>query len=398
MLQPIGLLSDAARRNRLRKLLTAVVLLFATQAPLLAQVEVELKYGGTLHGYVVAADDSTITLRVPAEGDAMRDAVLRRADITFLSGSDTVSPPPPPPPPAAESTEEEFPWYANPHDTLQYRNEITVGVNRDPLAGLKNPHFGLRYLYTSKHLLRDRNHMLESAVRTVPTGYLSVEAAVSPEDYTSSWDTKVFYGHLLRPALAVGGGIFLGSRSRAYDYASIGNRYGIDSRGADRYALAGRADFYPSQGMRLRETIGIGIVRYADAPTDSIGILLLARHRFDYAIRDLVLFEYRGYPVRLGYMNEFTISYREDAGTALQLRNGVESNLMGFGSVFAAINVTLLAPSVGETETEIGGDIGYRLHLGHRLSLILSKRFGSVVGWYVNTSDGDYSLLMQYRF
>lgn len=380
MLQPIGLLSDASQRNRLRKLFTAVVLLLATQAPLLAQVEVELKYGGTLHGYVVAANDSTITLRLRAEGDAMRDAVLRRSDITFLSGTDTVSPPPPP---AAESTEEEIPWYANPNVTLRYRNEVTGGISW--MKGTPGAQLG--YQHTSRDLLRDQEHVLESSVHTVPTGYLSVAFAMDMLRIASSWEAEVFYGHLLRPELAVGGGIYFDDMDAAH------------SPEINRYAVAGRVDYFPSEGLRFRETAGIGIARGLDTSRDTGSLLLLvAQHRIDYAMEGAILEEYLGYPVRLGFQNDIKLHHMDESGTVLQLGGGIESNLAGFMSFFAGLNYTVTAPSHGVTETEIGGHVGYRWLLGHRFTLTFCRNFGKHLGWYVNASATPYVILMQFRF
>ncbi|MCB2204470.1 hypothetical protein KQI65_06945 [bacterium] len=232
------------------------LLLLLLRTPVCAQVEVELQRGGTLEGWIVATTDSSVTLRLDAGNGQMRDAELRRSDITFLEGTDEVIPPPSPEPVQDSVQAGRIPAYEFKHSLLLglSMGEDRLGVSTvfESRTGHARTldHIELEYMYTTIPRLWDKEHLLPTSRVVIPTSSLLISSMNTffPTYRFRRKTEQIFYSHLIAPDLSVGGGFI--TESYAYHgYYPTPNRSNI---------IAGRAEFYLSDRIRIRETAGAG--------------------------------------------------------------------------------------------------------------------------------------------
>ena len=343
----------ASQLSGLKHALLALILLFVMQATAHGQVEVELKRGGTLEGTVIAADDSSVTLRIEIGENGTRDAVLRRSDLIFLEGSDEVLP-------SATGTEAAASQSNDSTPSFEYRNELTFGISTDGIlfdafgnssshvnyseAGY---HYELAYEFTTVPRVWDEAHTLQSSRRVIPTTYVSVASITNPYGKTP-WQSRteqLFYAQLVQPDMALGGGVTFES----YHGGALSDRYEL-------YVFSGRADFFPSTRVRVREAAGAGWVDFGDdlfADTSgTVGAVAMLQHRLDYFIGEVFFMDY--FFLTLGYVQEIQLQYIEDAGTYLDINNGVEYSFTPTLSLHMEIPLHLAFAEHGDMQANLG--------------------------------------------
>jgi hypothetical protein len=359
---------------------TILLLLLFLSVPVYAQVEVTLRYGGTLRGYVVAKDDSTITLRVAAGDGSSRDAVLRRSDITFEEGTDDILPPP-------EAREGEAVSESASRASLRYRHDImaTVSTHKEHLEG-----FRFSYEYFATPLLRDTLHTTDAAARVQPTSSFDTEFTLDRILRARRYSVQVGGSVLLDSALAPGGQVFFGREDHDY-----GPEYAGDE--PYRLGIIGHLGLYVTPVLRLREAVGGGFDRGGqDTSGTFTNGLFLFQHRLDYAI-DRPL-HFLGSTIWLGYMHTLTLHHLQGSGSVLQFNNGIEASLGSFYSIGAVLQLTAHMPELGETDVSIGAGFRAAWYFRPAWSIILQVTSGRELWWYDDTDLTETSMHVEWRF
>lgn len=285
-------------------------------------------------------------------------------------------------------------------EPLHFRNQLTGGLTRVASTWW----VGARYEHTFTPRARDESHLTEAAVLVIPTGYVSAEFAGTLRAPYPHAIAKGFTGYMLKPDLVIGGGVMI-----EFD------ENGSDDTGIGRYALAGRADMFPADQLRLRETVGFSRI---GTFSDSImgrgladdGLLFnprhagsrfvfLAHHRLDYA------FEWDwlrtvGFPAGTGFQNEVIVRYHEPSGTALQINNGLEICINERYSVSGVLRVDMDFPASGGSTSTIRYEAAIVNHPCPALKFTLLAGSGSRLSLFPPCSWGNSILefLASWRF
>jgi len=349
-------------------------------------VVVELKYGGTLEGRIIDSDDSTVTLEVPLDGDRTRRAVLRRSDIRFLEGSDTVGTPGEVSP--ADS------MHAEQDSVLQYRNVIGGGIalrrasSSSPFA-TRDSRLEFAYEFTSVPKVWSEDKQTRLAAGITPTTYLSIVSETDPYGEAPLLGSLeyIFYGHQIRPRVVVGGGFILATHGA--DGSLDINR---------QYIFAGTADYFPSETIRFRETAGAGWMTTDDgSPEDTSGTaraIIHMQHRFDFAIGNANVF---GAAIPIAYTHTLQCQYIDTFGFNLQFRNGIEYAPERRYSMTIFIPLYFEFPSEEDSRFAAGFGAELAVYATPQLTLQLRYQERGGLGKY-DTSARSSAVLVFWKF
>ena len=358
-------------------MVAAVLLLLLLPAGIsIAQVEVELRRGGTLKGEIVASDDSTITLRVFPDNGAPRDAVLRRSDITFLR-NDTIDDS------ILVSEDDEY------DDSFKHKIDANVLLSWQPGHYSDNRQgvaaFG--YEYTSTPRLHDDEHRTAASKSVVPTSYYSVLLTSGP--YGSNTVEKstehLFGGYLVNPGLAVGAGVL---HTRESEKTLMLFNYLITS--IEMFAFSGHLDLFTSDRVRLREVVTVGTVKKQYNWTSGVNVetslLFHIAHQLDYAIDR-----------EQAYIQQVGIQYEKHIGSIVNMINGYEYAFSQYIAIAPELQMRFRFPTGGKMNTVIGIALGLVCQPSSNWIIVLRSGYMSEVG--MNHVDAfNAGVLIGWRF
>jgi hypothetical protein len=244
-----GSSADSALRSRLlgRLLLALLLLLMVTPGRAAAQVQMKLRSGGTLRGYIVDATDCD--------------------------------------------------------EALKYRNQITGGL----LAGGNgSPWILARYEHTFNPRVWDEHVMTEAAALVIPKGYVSVGArSTSRREYFHTI-ANGFAGIMLKPNLVIGGGVvlnFLDQTRHEIDLAGYNIAAHVDVFPSDHLRL------HEAMGIGWVDAWIVYYEQWPDVPilyesnlATDVSILRF-HHRLDYTF-DMDWLRSLGFRKEEGFLNE----------------------------------------------------------------------------------------------
>ncbi len=356
---------------------TVVLLLFLLPAGIsIAQVEVELRHGGTLEGEIVASDDSTITLRVHPDSGAPRDAVFRRSDVTSVRG---------------DVTGENISVQEGDGEDDSYRNQLSAGLilywQPGHYSDNRRGQWDLGYEHTFTPLVHDDEHRTAASRFVIPTSYISVGMTSGPlgPNTDAKSTEQLFGGFLVTPRLAVGAGVLHAVEHRK---RTVLFRYIPEI--IEQYAFAGRVDIFTSECVRLREIVAVGTVKQLRDWGVIVDVdnwfLFRAEHRLDYAIDR-----------EQAYVHEVGFQYVEERGSILRVDNSYEYAFSQHLSIAPKLLLRFRFPYGGKMTTIVGAALGLACYPSSTWMIVLRSGYLNEIG-KSETAAFNAGVLVGWRF